>query len=723
MRLSPVLIALVATSATIGLSNPAQGQTLYYAPVDKGTSAKPEVPPEPTPGVVLPQPDTSQPEIPLAQREFSSPLITSQVVVPIAPEKPVSAIAPSLPTSLSQAQPGSAAPEPTAPEPSQPTPGPTLDLPSSQPQPAEAEPRVLVAEVVVSGATPELENIVYSVIRTRAGRASTRTELQEDINAIFATGYFSNVRAVPEDTPLGVRVTFEVKTNPVLQSVRIEGNQVLPQTVVDDIFRPQYGKTLNLRQFQDGVKQVNKWYQDKGYVLAQVLDVPKVSEDGIVTLQVAEGVVEGIQVRFLKKEGEDTDEKGQPISGRTRDFIITREFTVKPGDVFNRAQIEKDLQRVFSLGIFEDVRLSLSPGQDPRKVVIVANVIERNSGSLAAGVGFSSASGLFGTLSYQEQNLGGNNQKLGAEFQLGERELLFDLSFTDPWIAGDPFRTSYTVNLFNRRTISLVFDTGNPLVRLANGDIPRIDRLGGGVNFTRPLNDGWIASLGLQYQQVTVRDAARNIVTVDQLGNPLSFSGTGTDDLFSVQFGAVRDLRNDPLRPTSGSLFRIGTEQSIPIGSGNILLNRVRGSYSYYIPVSYLNLSEGPQALAFNIQAGTAFGDLPPYEAFALGGVNSVRGYEEGALGSGRSFVQATAEYRFPVFSIIGAALFFDAATDLGTGNSVIGNPAGVRGKPGSGFGYGLGIRIQSPLGPIRIDYGINDQGGSRFQFGIGERF
>lgn len=133
--------------------------------------------------------------------------------------------------------------------------------------------------------------------------------------------------------------------------------------------------------------------------------------------------------------------------------------------------------------------------------------------------------------------------------------------------------------------------------------------------------------------------------------------------------------------------------------------------------------SDCPQTLAFNIQGGTVFGDLPPYDAFALGGSNSVRGYDEGDLGSARSFLQATAEYRFPIFSSISGALFFDAATDFGSGGSVLGDPAGIRGKPGSGYGYGLGVRIQSPVGPIRLDYGISDQGDQRFQFGIGERF
>jgi outer membrane protein insertion porin family len=335
---------------------------------------------------------------------------------------------------------------------------------------------------------------------------------------------------------------------------------------------------------------------------------------------------------------------------------------------------------------------------------------------------------VFGSASYQQQNLGGNNQRLGAEVQFGTREVLFDVRFTDPWIAGDPYRTSYTVNAFSRRSISLIFDGGDNEVELENGDRPRVQRIGGGVSFSRPLDewlgwDDWRASLGAQYQRVSIRDSDGDLEPEDELGNDLSFSGSGRDDLFTLQLGAVRDRRNSSTQPTQGSLLRLGTEQSIPFGTGSIFFNRLRVSYSRYFPVSFTNFTDGPEALAFNVQSGTVIGDLPPYEAFSLGGTDSVRGYDAGDLGSGRSFIQATAEYRFPVFSFIGGALFVDFGSDLGTGDNVPGEPAEIRDKPGTGFGYGLGVRVQSPLGPIRLDFGINDDGDNRVHFGIGERF
>ncbi|MEH2213521.1 BamA/TamA family outer membrane protein [Nostoc sp.] len=744
------------------------------------TAQTPEINPSPT-QQPSPAPDIPPPEI---QEPTPSPTpettpvpenVNPPTTEPLLPTTPEPSTAPEIPPPASQER--TPAPFPgTTPSPQNvnppTTPGNT-PFPGTTPSPQNVnppttpgntqpntapeanDPRVLVSEVVVRSQagqlSPELESQVYRVIRTQPGQTTTRSQLQEDINAIFGTGFFSNVQAAPEDTPLGVRVSFVVQPNPVLSKVEVQANpgtgvaSVLPANTVDEVFKEQYGKILNLRDLQEGIKQLNKRYQDQGYVLANVIGAPQVSESGVVTLQVAEGVVENIRVRFRNKDGQETDEKGQPIRGRTQEYIITREVELKPGQVFNRNTVQKDLQRVYGLGLFEDVNVSLDPGTDPSKVDVVVNVAERSSGSIAAGAGISSASGLFGTVSYQQQNLNGRNQKLGTEIQVGERELLFDVRFTDPWIAGDPYRTSYTTNIFRRSSISLIFDGKDEDIRtfdpgnpndVDSQDRPRILRVGGGVTFTRPLSANpyktsvWTASAGLQYQRVSARDADGNLrktgaVFDDDTGNrlsdeiPLTLSSGGQDDLLLLQVGAQRDLRNNPLQPTSGSYLRFGVDQSVPVGLGNIFLTRFRGSYSQYLPIKLIRLSKGAQTLAFNLQAGTILGDLPPYEAFTLGGSNSVRGYEEGALGSGRSYVQASVEYRFPVFSVVSGALFFDLGSDLGTSTRA----AEVLNKNGSGFGYGLGVRVQSPLGPIRIDYGINDDGDSRINFGIGERF
>jgi outer membrane protein insertion porin family len=611
--------------------------------------------------------------------------------------------------------------------------------------PAPNQKQVIVSDIIIKNPQgsldPELESKIRQILTVKAGQPTNREQLEQNLNAIRGLGAFSAVEIIPEDTAKGVKLSFLVTPYGTLQQVQIRTlpantSSILKQADIDSLFQPQYGKKLNAVELQAAIKQLNQLYQKQGYNLAQVTDVEELGADGKLTLVIAEGLIEDVQVRFINKEGALVDDKKQPIKGTTRPFIVTREAELKPGKIFNRNTAEKDLRRIYGLGLFDDVRVSFAPGSDPAKVILQLNVIERGKNSnVLAGGGISSTSGLFGSVSYNQLNVGGNAQKLGAEIQVGTRsDVLFDLSFTDPWIATDPNRTSYTANIFQRRSTSLVFDGGkNPgyiPTTPPTTDIPRIRRWGGGITFNRPLNgdpysdSAWRGSLGVQYQRVAIQDVnGGGIVPKDTLGGDLSFSKTGQDDLFMVQLGITQDLRNNFTDPTQGTLLKLGLDQSIPLGLGNIFMTRARASFTNYTPVKLINFTPGSQALVFNVQGGTILGDLPPYEAFSLGGTSSIRGYEDGDVGSGRSYLQATAEYRFPLISIVGAGIFADYGTDLGTGSSVPGNPAGLRGKPGSGFGYGAGIRVNSPIGPIRIDYALNNRSESRIQFGIGERF
>jgi outer membrane protein insertion porin family len=641
----------------------------------------------------------------------------------------------------------------------QPAKKPAATTPSSTPSsqtptaPAANQKQILVSDIIIkspNGAlAPELESKIRQVLTVKTGQPTTREQLEQNLNAIRALGAFSAVEIVPEDTSKGVKLSLLVTPYGTLQQVQIQtlpanSSSVLKQADIDALFQGQYGKPLNAVELQAAIKQLNALYQTQGYNLAQVVEVKEPTSDGKLVLVIAEGLIEDVQVRFINKEGSLVDDKQKPFQGLTRPFIVTREAELKPGKIFNRQTIEKDLRRIYGLGIFDDVRVSFAPGTDPAKVILQLNVVEKKTSSIVAGGGLSSANGLFASVGYNQLNVGGNAQTIGANLQLGTTGFLGDLSFTDPWIATDPNRTSYTTNIFSRRSTSLIFGGGtNPqyvpgsiATGSTSGDTPTVVRQGGGITFYRPLNGDpytdspWRASLGFQYQRVSIQDfnsgnSIANGTLVPQIGGrDLTASKTGQDDLLMVQLGLTQDLRNSFTEPSQGSLLKLGLDQSAPIGLGNIAMTRARASFTQYIPVKLVNFTPGAQAFMFNVQGGTILGDLPPYEAFSLGGPTSVRGYEEGDIGSGRSYFQATAEYRFPIVSIVGGEIFFDYGSDLGTGSSVPGDPAGLRGKPGNGFGYGAGIRIGVPaLGSIRLDYAVNNLSQSRIQFGIGERF
>jgi outer membrane protein insertion porin family len=117
-------------------------------------------------------------------------------------------------------------------------------------------------------------------------------------------------------------------------------------------------------------------------------------------------------------------------------------------------------------------------------------------------------------------------------------------------------------------------------------------------------------------------------------------------------------------------------------------------------------------------------GNLPPYEAFCLGGSNSVRGYYDCDLGVGKSFGEATLEYRFPIFSIISGEVFVDGGTSFGSQPNVPGNPGGLLLKPGDGFSVGTGLIVTTPVGPLRLEVASQDFTGQwRFNLGVGWKF
>jgi outer membrane protein insertion porin family len=621
-----------------------------------------------------------------------------------------------------------------------PQPQPITTTPAAN-EPANAPKQVLISDIIIKTdrgqLDPTLEAKVRQALTVKIGQSFTREQLEQNLNAVKAIGDFSTVEIVPEDTAKGVKISFLVKPYGTLKQVQIKtlpanSSSVLTSATIDEIFQPQYGKQLNEIELKAAIDRLNQLYQKQGYNLAQVVAVEQLDPDGKVTLVIAEGLIEDVQVQFMTKAGAAVDENKKPITGTTRPFIITREAELKPGKIFNRTTAEKDLRRIYGLGLFEDVRVSFAPGSDPAKVILQLNVVERGKSiSVYPSFGYSSRDGIFGNLSFSQLNVGGNNQKLNAQAQLGsQNSTTYDLSFADPWIGTDPNRLSYTINAFQQRSLSSVFDGGKtPVFVPGTTDIPRLLRQGGGITFSRPLNGDPFGestlrgSLGIQYQRVSTTNLGGSIVPKDSGGNDLSFSKTGQDDLLMLQLGLTQDVRNNAADPTQGSLLKMGVDQSIPIGNARISMTKLRGSFTQYVPVQLVNFTPGSQSLLFNVQGGTILGDVPPYEAFSLGGLSSVRGYEDGAVGSGRSYVQAGVEYRFPLLSFLGLGIFADYGSDLGTASSVFGNPAGVRSKPGNGFGYGVGLRVlQTPIGPVRLDYGINNLGETRIQFGL-ERF
>jgi outer membrane protein insertion porin family len=258
--------------------------------------------------------------------------------------------------------------------------------------------------------------------------------------------------------------------------------------------------------------------------------------------------------------------------------------------------------------------------------------------------------------------------------------------------------------------IPLAFTAAERRWNLPNGSKPWVERLGGGFEVRHPLTPHFQSTVGLTYQSIWVRDDvfSSKKFDVDRLGSLLTVSGKGRDDLLTLNLGLQYDTRDNPQNALKVTHIRFGLDRSIPTGQGNIGMTRLSASQFFPVPF-FINKKS---VFVANVQGGHILGDAPPYEAFSLGGDDTVRGFQTAEVGTGRSFLEASAEYRFPMFDLklfrqpidVGGVLFVDYGSLLGTQNEVIGRLGVVRNKPGDGLGYGLGVRLGTRFGIIRVE-------------------
>lgn len=584
----------------------------------------------------------------------------------------------------------------------------TASVNSTIPQPGFTDLAVTATDIKVRGVEIELQGIVLNTIATQLGGATSESLLENDRKAILSTGLFTTAKVSHQENKNGWDIVYEVEPE-IVRSLDLKNAKALDRNTADRIFAQQLNQPISPSKINASIAALNQWYEENGYAIAQVQDV-RTTGNGILSVDVAEGIVRSVNITFLDKEGQITD-------GRTNEDFIKEHLQVKPGEAFQVATAQKDLQKLYQLGLFKNANVALEG--DASQVDVIYQLSEDAARGVSAGGGYSESSGIFGTVSYNDRNIGGIGQTLGLEITAGTRDLQFEGNFGSPYRATNPDMPGYNLNAFRRRSISNSF---NDEVLLENGDRPREGRFGGGLNVNAPVGE-WQASAGLNYAQVSMRDSDGNLSPSDRYGNQLSVTEKGIDDLVTVQAGIARDWRDNPGNPTSGSVVSFSTEQSLPIGQGNILSNRLEANAAHFTPTQVFD-PENPEVIAVNVQGGTTIGDLPPYRGYNLGGMNSIRGYDFAELGGGRSYFLASAEYRVPLFaSPVTGVLFADFGTDLGSTPAKIGEGGVEETNRGTGFGYGAGLRINSPVGVIRADFGLSDRGDSRLHFGIGHRF
>lgn len=506
---------------------------------------------------------------------------------------------------------------------------------------------------------------ILSRMKIRVGDTVNKDRVKADCEAILALGKFSEVR--PEISSENGRVILlvRVKENPVITAVNFEGNTIFTSEKLRAVMKTQSGDVLDTAVLRGDIAVIEKLYQDAGYVLARVVDV-NVTPEGVITLTIAEGVIEDIRVEGLQK---------------TKAFVVTRELLVKPGDVFERDKVRKSLQRVFNLGFFEDVTSRVDAGAKPGQVILIIKVVERKTGNASAGLGYSSKEGLVGSLEISDTNFRGVGQRVSARLEFGT-EQNYELSFREPWL--DKHNTSLDVSLYDA-TKERFRETADKFTET---------RKGGSLALGRPLSENVRTSFAYRAEDVSIAN---------------NTGGLPEGPLRSLEWATVRDTRDIFANATTGSRTSFSAIQAGGWLGGTFDFNKYILDFRRYVRLSRKN-----HVLALRFNAGLGTGDIPTYEKFTLGGAFNLRGFKEDFL-RGNNVLSATAEYRVPVNKNLAGVFFVDSG-------KVWGQAVPLTNEGELKVGYGAGIRVETPIGPIRLDYGIGEAGG-RIHFSIGQMF
>ncbi|KAK9221004.1 hypothetical protein WN944_009428 [Citrus x changshan-huyou] len=513
----------------------------------------------------------------------------------------------------------------------------------------------------------------------------------------------------------GIRLIFQVEPNQEFHGMVCEGANVLPSKFLEYAFCDSYGKIVNIRRLDEVITSINGWYMERG--LFGLVSGVEILSGGVIRLQVAEAEVNNISIRFLDRK------TGEPTKGKTRPETILRQLTTKKGQVYSMLQGKRDVETVLTMGIMEDVSIIPQPAGDTSMVDLIMNVVERPSGGFSAGGGISSG------FVYSHRNVFGRNQKLNISIESGQIDSIFRINYIDPWIEGDDKRTSRTMMVQNSRTPGPLVHRNQP-----DNSSQTIGRVIAGIEFSRPIRPKWSGTAGLIFSVLVL--VMKKEILLSRISIAVLFTGSGKthDDRLIAKFESVYTGSGNH----GSSMFVFNMEQVLPVLPEWLFFNRVNAHARKGVDISHARL-------LLNLSGGHVVGNFSPHEAFAIGGTNSVRGYEEGAVGSGRSYVVGSGEISFPMLWENDSAgvdlvklqghfhmIYWGQQKELSfltmeqnLDQALLcppGDPAGARLKPRSGYGHGFGIRVDSPLGPLGLKYAFNDRQTRRFHFGVGHR-
>ncbi|MBF0408302.1 MAG: BamA/TamA family outer membrane protein [Candidatus Riflebacteria bacterium] len=538
----------------------------------------------------------------------------------------------------------------------------------------------IIHELKVEGNRLISEEVVLLNVKIKTGDTVDKDKIQEEIARIGEIGYFSFVGVEIRPSDKGKIVVFKVEENAVVGEIEIKGNTKVSLKKLTDAMETKTGTTFNSKLLSQDIQHLNDALSRDGYPFSKVSDAQVKDKGSKVTIEITEAKISEVKFEGLKK---------------TKEYVIRRELTIKPGEIYDNNKIVRDLQRIYNLGFFEEVKRDHLPGKTPEEITLVIDVKEQKTGRAGVGGGYSSLNGLVGFANLSQNNFRGEGKRVYLKTEFGGVRT-YELGYFDPWFGGKP--RSFGIDLYDTKYRRNLYFGGNTLTEYDE------ERKGGVITMGKRLR----RDVDLSFR---FRDEDVKITPVDSTATrPV---GIVNGRLQSIGGLIDKDTRDNRFRPTNGVHDSLSFDTT-----GGFL--KGENQYSKFVLAlrRYMPLNKGGRTVvalqAVGGQTSIGEGFVPVYDMFSVGGSSSVRGYREREF-LGTKILYGNFEVRQRIaknFDVVG---FYDIGDAWGQDYDQ--EKKDFEWKKG----FGLGLRLQTPLGPVAIDYGKatdRDEGRTYFNFG-----
>jgi len=528
---------------------------------------------------------------------------------------------------------------------------------------------------------------------------------------IFDSGYFSTVEPkIDRKADNTVSIVYEVKENPAIQSISFEGNTLYKDAELEKALGIKKGEILNGNLLNPDKNGIIKLYNKDGYSVARIESI-NVSNEGDIKIGLSEGVVDSVEFEKApsRKDNERQSEKRSVL--RTKPYIFERVQKIKPGQIFQTKNIKDTVEELYRTGMFTSIEPVLEGKEDdPNARVVKLLVEERPTTTINGSISYGTSVGLVGELKLSDSNFLGKGQDAAITLSASNKgDKTFDISWFDPWIRGTE-RVQAGGTIYWNVSVD---DNADP------DEVEKVKKIGTRWTIGKGLNSNLYVRLAARYDHY------------EEL-----FSNKKVNDkynLLAVGPSLIYDTRNNQYSPTKG-IYSIFSYERGELINDPRKYDQFEADLRAYHPTFFGDKN----VMAYRVAWGSTGSGTPEALRFSIGGAESIRGYDYSAF-DGYDKFHATIENRTKINDTLQLVAFFDIGNawqkeskDPITGKKIYKpNRKDAHDFKDLKKGYGVGVRLNTPIGPLRFDYGWpmdpekkgekKDKG--KFYFSFGQSF